>query len=116
MFCHSAASIERDHLTSNATPNNPDLPTGVPEIAYSISEVTVDGGGFPMVTFTITADGTALDMNDLPDGFIDDSDGDAFRWPSFLMAWAEPQDGIATPADYKQPRRERGPADQCGSR
>ena len=40
-----------------------------------------------------------LDMNNLPDGFVD-ADGNAFRWPSFLMAWAEPQGGIAAPADY----------------
>ena len=98
-LCHSPSGIEGAHRTANATPNNPELPTGVPEMAFSISEVTVNYAGFPTVTFTITADGVALDMNNLPDGFVDGAD-EAFRWPSFLMAWAEPQGGIATPADY----------------
>ena len=93
------AGIEDSHVTANATPNNPNLPAGVPEMAFGVSAVTVDGAGFPTVTFTVTADGEVLDMNNLPDGFVD-ADGDAFRWPSFLMAWAEAQGGIATPADY----------------
>lgn len=97
--CHSASSIQTYHLTGNATPNNPNLPTGVPEVEFAITGVAVSGGGTPSVTFTVTADGAPLDLNDLPDGFVD-GDGNAFRWPSFLMAWAQPQDGIATPADY----------------
>jgi len=101
--CHPAsgglAGIEDSHLTLNPTPNNPNLPAGVPAMAFNVSGVTVDGGGFPTVTFTITADGSALDMNNLPDGFVDGDDA-AFRWPGFLMAWAEPQGGIAAPADY----------------
>jgi OmcA/MtrC family decaheme c-type cytochrome len=97
--CHPATSLEENHVTANATPNNPNLPTGVPEMAFSISAVTADGAGSPTVTFTVTADGELLDLNNLPDGFVD-GDGEAFRWPVFLMAWAEPQDGIAMPADY----------------
>jgi OmcA/MtrC family decaheme c-type cytochrome len=102
-FCHPASGgisgIEDNHLTVNPTPNNPGLPEGVPAMAFGISEVTVDGAGFPTVTFTVTADGDVLDLNDLPDGFVD-GEGNSFRWPGFLMAWAEPQDGIDTPADY----------------
>ncbi|GJM24494.1 MAG: hypothetical protein DHS20C16_09090 [Phycisphaerae bacterium] len=101
--CHPAsggiAGIEDSHLTLNATPNNPNLPASVPAMEFSVSAVTVDGGGNPTVTFKVTADGELLDLNDLPDGFVD-GDGNAFRWPVFLMAWAEAQDGIANPADY----------------
>jgi OmcA/MtrC family decaheme c-type cytochrome len=86
-------------LTANATENNPNLPTGVPEIAYEITDVTVDVDGYATVTFIITADGTMLDLNNLPDGFVD-GDGEAFRWPGFLMSYALPQNGIETPADY----------------
>jgi OmcA/MtrC family decaheme c-type cytochrome len=102
-LCHPAsggiAGIEDSHTTSNPTPNNPMLPTGVPAMAFSVSSVNVNGAGFPTVTFNITADGTALDLNNLPDGFVDAGSA-AFNWPGFLMAWAEPQDGIATPSDY----------------
>ena len=115
--CHPAsgglAGIEESHVTANATPNNPSLPDGAPEMAFGISDVTVDGGGFPMVTFTVTADGEVLDMNNLPGGFVD-ADGDAFRWPSFLMAWAEPQDGIAAPADYNNLSADGAPAVSVG--
>jgi len=106
--CHPAngglAGIEDSHTTANATPNNPNLPAGVPQMAFGISEVTVDGAGFPTVTFTVTADGDVLDMNNLPDGFVD-ANGGAFRWPGFLMAWTQPQGDIATPADYNNQGR-----------
>ena len=90
--CHSAENIETYHLTPNATMNNPNLPTGVPEIAYDISEVTVDGSGAPTITFTITADGIPLDLTNLDAAYS--------RYPGFLLAWAEPQDGITEPIDY----------------
>ena len=58
----------------------------------AISEVTVDGSGTPTIIFTITADGTPLDLNNLPAGYS--------RYPGFLLAWAEAQDGITEPTDY----------------
>ena len=101
--CHPASGglsgIEDAHLTANATPNNPNLPAGVPALAYAISDVTVDAGGVPTVTFAITADGAVLDLNNLPDAFVDDT-GAAFSWPGFLMAYALPQEGVVAPADY----------------
>ena len=90
--CHNADSIEANHLTANATPNNPNLPAGVPEVAYAISEVSVAGNGAPTITFAITADGSLVDVNNLPAGFSGS--------PSFLLAWALPQDGVAAPSDY----------------
>ncbi len=68
-------------------------------MAFAISAVTVDGTGTPTVTFSVTADGEVLDLNNLPAGFVD-GEGEAFRWPAFLMAYALPQGGIAAPADY----------------
>lgn len=97
--CHPSDAIEMAHVSEIASPNNPNLPAGVPNVMFNISDVTVDSMGFPTVTFTVTADGAPLDMNDLPDGFID-GDGEAFRWPVFLMAWAEAQGSIMMPADY----------------
>ena len=97
--CHPADGIEESHLTANATPNNPNLPDGVPSVVYSISDVTVDDNGVPTVTFAITADGEVLDMGSLSGGFVD-GDGVALRWPGFLMAWSEAQGDIAMPADF----------------
>ncbi len=109
--CHPASGglsgIEDSHTTPNATPNNPNLPTGVPEMTFGISAVSVDAAGSPTVTFAVKADGALLDLNNLPDGFVD-ADGNAFRWPSFLMAWAEQQSGIVSPADYNNLGRNGG--------
>jgi OmcA/MtrC family decaheme c-type cytochrome len=91
--CHTAEDIETDHVTPMATPNNPNLPAGVPEIVYGISSVTVDGSGAPTIIFTITADGTPLDLTNLDPAL-------RHRYPGFLLAWAEPQDGITEPIDY----------------
>lgn len=90
--CHPPTAIETAHLTANATPNNPNLPAGVPKIAYAISEVSVAGNGAPTITFAITADGSLVDVNNLPAGFSGS--------PSFLLAYALPQDGVAAPSDY----------------
>jgi OmcA/MtrC family decaheme c-type cytochrome len=101
--CHPAsgglAGIEDSHLTLLPTPNNPLRPEGVPAMDYTISSVAVGGGGFPTVTFSITADGELLDLNNLPGEFVDAA-GEAFQWPGFLLAWSEPQDGIDTPVDF----------------
>jgi len=109
--CHPAsgglAGIEDVHTSAIPTPNNPNLPAGVPAMGYNISAATVDAAGSPTVTFSITADGVPLDLNNLPDGFVD-ADGNAFRWPSFLMAWSQAQGGIATPADYNNLGRSAG--------
>jgi OmcA/MtrC family decaheme c-type cytochrome len=90
--CHPAAKIEENHLTPNATPNNPYLPKGVPKIAYAISDVTAAGSGAPTITFKITADGSLLDVTKLPAKYSGS--------PSFLLAWAQPQDGVTEPAEY----------------
>ena len=99
--CHTAAKISTYHLTPNATPNNPDLPTGVPEMAYEIKSVTVDAGtGIPTVVFSVLVDGVAQDINNMPTGFYGADGVTLLRDPGFLMAWAQPQAGIAEPADY----------------
>ena len=97
--CHGAGSIEEYHMTDNATPNNPFVPDGQRVIEYQISSVTVDVDGHPTVEFSILSDGEGLDLTSLPDD-LTDADGDAFRYPGFLFAWAEEQDGIEEPMDF----------------
>ena len=64
----------------------------MPKIAYAISDVTAAGTGAPTITFKITADGSLLDVTKLPAKYSGS--------PSFLLAWAQPQDGVTAPAEY----------------
>ncbi|MDT8420435.1 MAG: OmcA/MtrC family decaheme c-type cytochrome [Desulfuromonadales bacterium] len=92
--CHSPVDISAYHATPNATANNPDLLPNQREIIYALSGASITGGNLT-INFSIFSDGTLLDLTDLPADLLA---GD--RWPGFLMAWAEEQDGIAAPADY----------------
>ena len=91
----TAAEIEEAHVTPNSTPNNPDLPPGVPVIEYVLNSATVDGNNQAVITFKILRDGVPLDLFNLDEDLADPG-----RWPDFLLAYALPQDGIATPAEY----------------
>jgi OmcA/MtrC family decaheme c-type cytochrome len=102
--CHDAAAIETYHLTVNATTNNPSVPTGLVNFSYEISSVTVTNTTQPVVKFRILKDGLATTFtgtgstassppaNALLAGFSGS--------PSFLIAYAQPQDGITTPTEY----------------
>jgi len=79
------------HTTPNATENNPGLPEGVRNIKYELDTADITGGNL-VITFRILSDGTALDLTNLP--------ADLSSSPSFRMAYAQAQDGIATPADF----------------
>lgn len=99
--CHSADDIEESHVTDNATPNNPDVPEGAVNFEYVIEEVTVNGNNEAVVKFHINKDGEPLDLSTSPpEGF---SGG-----PSFLVAYALPQDGVEEPADYNNLGRSAG--------
>ena len=105
--CHDPANIETKHLTDNATTNNPSVPAGATNFAYVISGVTVTNNQ-PVVTFrilsgpSITTISTPVTLtcntssstsaNRLLTGFSGS--------PSFLVAYALPQNGVAAPADY----------------
>jgi len=102
--CHDANKIEGYHLTVNATPNNPSVPAGLVNFTYEISSVTVTNNTQPVVKFRILADGIASTFtgtgstassppaNAVLAGFTGS--------PSFLISYAQPQDGITTPTEY----------------
>ncbi len=97
--CHKAADIEGYHLTANATPNNPSVPTGLSNFSYEISSVTVTNTTQPLIKFRILQDGTPITLptttsacGTLLAGFTGS--------PSFLIAYARPQDGVSAPAEY----------------
>ena len=102
-LCHqadvdgAAPAISNSHATENVTPNNQDLPVGLSRFEYFLDNVAVDNNGLTTVGFRITRDGAPFDLDDWVAG-----EGTTFtnRSPSFLLAWALPQDGIDAPAEY----------------
>lgn len=92
--CHTPEVIEEQHATSYATDHNPQLPAGLSDITYELVSASVDTGTLT-VEFKIAQDGTELDLSDLPTDL--DSAG---SYPSFLLAWTLPQDGLDMPSDY----------------
>jgi OmcA/MtrC family decaheme c-type cytochrome len=89
------------HLTETSTPHNPDVPEGLVNFEYVIEEVTVSADNQPVVKFRILMDGVPVTFNTFSQGgtiLIDNFTGS----PSFLVAYALPQDGVETPADYNQ--------------
>jgi OmcA/MtrC family decaheme c-type cytochrome len=117
-FCHGSATLQPSavHLTEESTPNNPLLPTGLNDIQYFIDGATADNN-VATVTFRITADNVALNIvpwppaNPIPGGgaFIADTS------PSFLLAWALPQDGIDEPAEYNNLNSPQAPSGSNGN-
>ena len=86
--------IEAAHVTSNSTPNNPYLPPGVPNIVYVLREAKVINNQ-AVIKFQILRDGEPLDLLTLPADLTA-----ASNRPSFILAYALPQDGVANPAEY----------------
>lgn len=96
-ICHSADLIVGYHADPNTTPNN--VTAGADNIVYFIDNVTMSGD-FPVVTFHITRNGSNLALAS-PVVPPNDSTGVAYTGtPGFLLAFAMPQDGVTTPADY----------------
>ncbi|MDF1556361.1 MAG: OmcA/MtrC family decaheme c-type cytochrome [Deferrisomatales bacterium] len=93
--CHTAVGIRDSHVTENATANNPDLLPGQRKIAYEVDGAVINASDELVITFRILSNGTALDLTALPADLATPG-----RWPGFLLAWAEAQDGIAAPADF----------------
>jgi OmcA/MtrC family decaheme c-type cytochrome len=101
--CHTPALIERNHTTDNATPNNPFVQAGQRVIAYELVDASVAANGAITINFKILSDGNPLDVTNLPDDMAEPG-----RYPSFLLAWALPQDGIDEPMDYNNQGRRGG--------
>ena len=102
--CHNAITIEAAHVTEVATANNPNVPAGAANFKYVISSVTVTNSTQPVITFKIQKDGldtaftgTGSTASTVPaDAVLAGFSGS----PSFLISFALPQDGIASPVDF----------------
>ncbi|MBE0613688.1 MAG: OmcA/MtrC family decaheme c-type cytochrome [Burkholderiales bacterium] len=100
-LCHAAADIKVYHQTENKTEHNPTVATGLANFTYEIKSAAVNSSNVLSVVFKISKDGTALTALP-PTGFTGS--------PSFILAWAEAQDGIAAPADFNNPSNGKGEA------
>jgi len=108
--CHNPnfVNIEASHRTVNATPNNPGVPSGLANFEYFIDNVSVDGAGVASVTFRIEKDGAPLDLSTCPPaGFT--------GGPSFILAWALPQDNVIAPVDYTNTQSPDDPSTANGN-
>jgi len=104
VVCHVeggiAPSARTAHVTEVYSENNPELPAGYLRIEYDVVDAAVDvGTGDITIHFKILADGAPLDPANMPDSLLNASNV-PFNYPSFLLAYARPQDGISAPADW----------------
>jgi len=103
--CHQAATTKVDHRTVNLTKNNPAVTDGLVSFTYEIKEAKFAADGTGTVEFRILQQ-TAPSTTKTPVVFATPAAGltrslAAFNsGPSFLLAYAVAQDGIASPADY----------------
>jgi OmcA/MtrC family decaheme c-type cytochrome len=96
-LCHSATGIETSHVTDNATPNNPSVPAGAVNFTYEIASATVAGAtNAATISFRILADGTPVVFGAPGTTLLEGFTGG----PSFLFAYALPQQGLDNPADW----------------
>ncbi len=96
--CHGPdgnAPIEMSHASPMASPNNPTLPAGVPDIQYELIDASVSAANQAVITFRILRDGQSLDFFNLDPDLAAPG-----RWPDFLLAYALPQGDIAEPAEH----------------
>ena len=99
-ICHKPADIKVYHQTENITTHNPTIKAGLATFTYDIKSADVNPTTNDLtVVFKINKDGTpvtflppAANMANPLTGFT--------GAPSFLLAYTQPQDGIATPVDY----------------
>ena len=98
-LCHSGDSIKVYHQTENVTKHNPTVTAGLKNFAYEIKSAAVSAANDVTVVFKVTADGSAVTYL-APKAAMADPLAGFTGSPGFLLAYAQPQDGIAAPADY----------------
>jgi hypothetical protein len=96
------------HATENTTPNNRFVAGTLVNLAYEIFSVTVDNTNTATIRFSIKTvpDNVLLNLGD--NVITRPAIFNAASQPSFLFAYALPQDGIALPVDYNNLGRAAG--------
>ena len=91
-ICHSSSSIQGYHVSTQVTPNNPDLPADYVDVTYELVSASVDASNVATIEFNVYQDGVALDFSSQPT--------DTSGAPDFMFMYAMAQDGIDAPADW----------------
>jgi OmcA/MtrC family decaheme c-type cytochrome len=76
------------------------VPAGAAVIAYDVKSVSRDAAKHPVIEFRFTKNGTAVVFNTYAAGTVTEMMDGFVGSPSVQFAFAVPQDGIATPADF----------------
>jgi OmcA/MtrC family decaheme c-type cytochrome len=93
--CHRPAgnkSAMKSHPSVDNSPNAVGVVEGAANFVYNVKSAVVNQDNSLDIVFQILRDGESMDLVDLP--------SDLTGGPSFLLAYAMPQDGIAEPVDY----------------
>ena len=105
VLCHTAANIPIDHRMENLTKNNTDILPGLASFTYDIKTATVNASNDLIIEFGIkqriapsTTD--ALVTLVAPAASVSNPLAGFSGGPSFLLAFAQAQDGIAAPIDF----------------
>jgi hypothetical protein len=103
--CHTPEYNVIDHRMENITKNNPVILDGLATFTYDIKSAAVNGANDLTIEFGIkqriapsTTDTLVTLANPAPS--VSASLAGFSGGPSFLLAYALPQDGVATPVDY----------------
>jgi OmcA/MtrC family decaheme c-type cytochrome len=94
--CHTSTAIKTSHQTENITPNNPTVAAGLVTFTYEIKSAKVESNNNVTIEFGLKQKVSPSSVDTavtLPlTGFT--------GGPSFLFAYATPQDGIDVPVDF----------------
>jgi OmcA/MtrC family decaheme c-type cytochrome len=102
--CHAPNSIvpiATAHQSEDATPNTPQVIEGAYTFTYEIRRVTMVDANHPAIELRILLDGAPI--TNFASSYLTGARPSGLGLtggPSFLLAYALPQDGLATPADF----------------
>lgn len=106
VLCHSPAATAIDHQTQNITPHNPVIADGLVSFTYDLKSAAVNATTNDLtIEFGITKRVSPSNVDE-PVTLVAAAPSVAnpltgfTGGPSFLLAYAQAQDGITTPVDY----------------
>lgn len=120
--CHNSTAIQSSHLVTSLSTTNTTTPAGLVNFFYEVNRATVDPATnnlsvrFRIQQSTESATATKTNVVFTGPGAATGSPANAVitgfsNSPSFLLAYALPQDGITTPADYNNRGKVAGQPD-----
>jgi OmcA/MtrC family decaheme c-type cytochrome len=86
--------------------NTSRLPKDAVKVSYEVSSVKRDANKHPVMVFRLLQGGNRADLNVFASATANPATGDKEIWDNFMgspsayFVWAQPQDGIAKPADF----------------